>query len=79
MPPRKRVYKRNSIMFYFDGEEEKASKILMDKVNFCNKCQLKRINNQTEGCYVCMKCGKCDFVFSFLFQLLIIEICQVGE
>ena len=28
-------------MFYFDGEKEKT----MDKVKFCNKCQLERINN----------------------------------
>ena len=26
MPPRKNVYKRDSVMFYFDGEKEKASK-----------------------------------------------------
>ena len=58
------VYKRDSIMFYFDGEKEKASKILMDKVNFCNKCQLERINNRVEACYVCMKCGYCEFFFS---------------
>ena len=67
MPPRKNGYKRNSIMFYFDGEKEKAlkcaSKILMDKVNFCHKCQLERINNRAEGCYVCMKCGECEFCF----------------
>ena len=31
-------------MFYFDGEKEKT----MDKVNFCNKCQLDRINNRAE-------------------------------
>ena len=71
----KGVYKRDSIMFYFDGEKEKASKILMDKVNFCNKCQLERINNRAEGCFKCMKCGDCEF----FFQQLIIEICQVGE
>ena len=35
----KGVYKRESIMFYFDGEKEKT----MDKVNVCNKCQLERI------------------------------------
>ena len=32
-------------MLYFPGEKENASKILRDKVNFCNKCQLERINN----------------------------------
>ena len=41
-------------MLYFPGEKEKtlkyASKILSDKVNFCNKCQLERINNRAEGC-----------------------------
>ena len=35
----KDVYKRELIMFYFDGEKEKT----MDKLNFCNKCQLERI------------------------------------
>ena len=58
------VYKRDSIMFYFDGEKEKASKILMNKENFWNKCQLERINNRAEGCYLYMKC--CDFEFCFL-------------
>ena len=43
----KGVYKRESIMFYFDGEKEKT----MDKVNFCNKCQLDRINNRAEASY----------------------------
>ena len=64
MPSRKIVYKRDSIIFYFDGEKEKPSKILMDKLNFCNKCQLERINNRAEASYVCMKCGGCDFFFS---------------
>ena len=41
----KGVYKRESIMFYFGGEKEKP----MDKVNFCNKCQLERINNRAEN------------------------------
>ena len=44
-------------MFYFDGEKEKT----MDKVNFCNKCQLERINNRSGGCFVCIKCGDCEF------------------
>ena len=35
----------------------------MDKVNFCNNCQLERINNRAEGCYVCMNCGECEFCF----------------
>ena len=52
----KGVYKRESIMFYFDAEKEK----IMDKVNFCNKCQLERINNRAEASYVCINC---DFVF----------------
>ena len=26
----------------------------MDKVNFCNKCQLERINTRAEASYVCM-------------------------
>ena len=69
----KGVYKRDSIMFYFDGEKGKT----MDKVNFCNKCQLERINNRSEGCFVCINCGDCEFVFFFL--QLIIEICQMGE
>ena len=33
----------------------------MDKVNFCNKCQIERINNGSEGCFVCIKCGDCEF------------------
>ena len=76
----KGVYKRDSIMFHFEGEKEKAlkyaSKILSDKVNFCNKCRLERINNRAEASFVCMKCGDCEFCF---FHQLIIEICQVGE
>ena len=72
MPPRNNVYKRDSIMFYFDGEKEKT----MDKVNFCNKCQLERINNRAVASYVCINCGDYEFVF---FQQLIIEICQVEE
>ena len=59
------VYKRDSIMFYFDEEKEKASNILMDKVKFCNKSQLETINNRAEACYVCMKCGDCEFVCFF--------------
>ena len=59
MPPRKNVYKRDSIMFYFDGEKDKT----IDKVNFCNKCQLERINNRSEGCFVCINYGDCEFVF----------------
>ena len=59
----KGVYKRDSIMFYFDGEKEKTSKILMDEVNFCNKCQLERINNRSEASYVCINCGDCEFYF----------------
>ena len=57
MPPRKYVYQRDSIMFYFDGEKEKT----MDKVNFCNECQSERINNRSEACFVCIYCGDCDF------------------
>ena len=72
MPPRKNVYKQDSIMFYFDWGKEKT----MDKVNFCNNCQLERINNRAEASYVCINCGECEFVF---FQQLIIGICQVGE
>ena len=61
----KGVYKRDSIMFYFDGEKEKTSKILMDKINFCNKCQLEIINNRTEASYLCINCGDCEFFFFF--------------
>ena len=42
----KGVYKRE--MFYFDGENEKT----MDKVNFCNKCQIERMNNRLEASYI---------------------------
>ena len=31
------VYKRDSMMFYFDGEKKKVN---YDEVNFCNKYQL---------------------------------------
>ena len=48
-------------MLYFPGEKKNASKILMDKVNFCNKCQLERINNRAEGSFVCINCGDCEF------------------
>ena len=34
----------------------------MDKVNFCNKCQLERINTRAEASYVCINCGDCEFV-----------------
>ena len=34
----------------------------MTKVNFCNKCQLERINNRSEGCFVYINCGDCAFV-----------------
>ena len=56
----KGVYKRVLIMDYFTTRKRK---ILSDKVNVCNKCQLERINNRAEGCYVCMKCGECEFCF----------------
>ena len=56
----KSVYKRVSIMSYFTTRKRK---ILSDKVNFCNTCQLERINNRAEGCYVCMKCDECECVF----------------
>ena len=56
MPPRKNVYKLDSKMFYFDGGKEKT----IDKVNFCNKYQLERINNRAESCFVCIKCGDCE-------------------
>ena len=68
----KGVYKRVSVMDYFITRNRK---ILSDKANFCNKCQLERIYNRTEGSYVCMKFGECEF----FFQQLIIEICQVGK
>ena len=48
-------------MFYFDEEKEKT----MDKVNFCNMCQLERINNRAEGCFVCINCGDREFVYFF--------------
>ena len=51
-------------MLYFPEEKEKTSKILIDKVNFCNKCQLERINNRAEACYVCIYCGDCGFFSS---------------
>ena len=60
----KGVYKRDSIMFYLIGKKEKTSKILMDKVNSCNKCQLERINNRAEASYVCNNCADCEFFFS---------------
>ena len=41
-------------MFYFDREKEKT----MDKVIFCNKCQLERKNNRSESCFVCIKYGE---------------------
>ena len=71
----KGVYKRVSIMDYFTTRKRK---IFLDKVNFCNKCQLERINNRAEGCYVCTNCGECEFFF-FFFQQLIIEVYQAGE
>ena len=47
-------------MFYFDGVKEKT----MDKVNFCNKCQLERIHIRSESCFVCIKNV---FTVSFVF------------
>ena len=35
----------------------------MDKVNFCNKCQLERINTRAEASYVCINCEDCEFIF----------------
>ena len=61
------VYKRDSIMFYFDRGKKVASKILMDKLIFCNKCQFERINNRAEGGFVRMECGDCEFFFFCLF------------
>ena len=46
-------------MFYVDGERGKT----MDKVNVCNKCQLERINNRSEGCFVGINSGDCEFVY----------------
>ena len=46
-------------MFYFDWEKEET----MDKVNFY-KCQFERINNRAESCFVCTKCGDCEFCLS---------------
>ena len=46
-------------------------------VIFCDKCQLERINNRAEGCFVYINCGDCEFVFFFLQS--IIGIFQVGE
>ena len=40
---------------------EKRENYPMDKVNFCNKCQLERINNRAESCFVYIKCGDCEF------------------
>ena len=54
----KGVYKRVSIMDYFTISKRK---IFLDKANFCSKCQLKRINNQAEGCYACTNCDECEF------------------
>ena len=54
----KHVSKGVSIMDYFTTRKRK---ILSDRVNFCNKCQLERINNRAEGCYVCINCGECEF------------------
>ena len=56
MPPRKNVYKQDSIIIYFDGEKEKT----MDKVSVCNMCQLERINNRAESCFICIKYGDCE-------------------
>ena len=56
----KGVYKRVSIMDYFTTRKRK---IFLDKKHFCNKCQLERLNNRTEGCYVFTNCGECEFVF----------------
>ena len=52
----KGVYKRVSIMYYFTTRKRK---IFLDKVNFCNKHHLERINNRAERCYVCTNCGGC--------------------
>ena len=60
----KGVYKRVSIMDYFTTRKHR---IFLDKVNFCNKCQLKRINNRAERCYACTNCGECKF---FSLQLM---------
>ena len=65
MSSRNNIYKLDSVMFYFDRVKEKASKILMDDVIFCNKGQLERINNRAEASNVCINCGDCKFCFCF--------------
>ena len=64
------------------GEKRKAlkhaSKKLKDKANWCNKCQLEKVNNQSEGFYVCTNYGSV-ILLCFPLQLPIIEIYQVGE
>ena len=61
------VYKRDSIYYIFSGEKEKtlkhASKLSMDKTNWCKTCMLEKVNNRSEGCYLCMNCGECEFFF----------------
>ena len=63
------IYKSRFNNVTFTGGKEKtlkyASKTLSDKVNFCNKCQLEKINNPAEGCYVCINCGECEFCCFF--------------
>ena len=49
-------------MFYFDGEKEKTSKILMDKSKFLQQVS-EKINNRVEASYVCINCGDCEFFF----------------
>ena len=63
----KGVYKRE--MFYYDEEKEKT----MDKVNFCNTCQLERMNNRLEASYVsATECPYANVVIpSFRMYLLL--------
>ena len=53
------MYINETQCFILMGKKKKT----IDKVNFCNKCQLERINNRAEASYVCINCGDCEFVF----------------
>ena len=41
---------------FFSGEKEKAlkhaSKMLKDKANWCNRCQLEKVNNNNNNFYI---------------------------
>ena len=72
----KGVYKRVSIIDYFTTRKRK---IFLDTVNVCNRCQLERITNRAEGCYVCPIVVSVSFFFFFCCCCCFFPLQLTGE